>query len=132
MIENKHMDTSAFSVKVDHSIDETLLKLRESLSRERFEIISEEEVSYIAGLDAIGQNVRLLCKCNTEYSAVILKNEKALYVPVINILIFEIDQNSTEVTFIDPQLSLTPIQVSRLGQATVKVTKAMKEAIRYL
>jgi uncharacterized protein (DUF302 family) len=126
------MDTSAFSAKVDHCLDETLLKLRESLSRERFEIISEDDVSYIAGVDAVRQNVRLLCKCNTEYSAAILKNEKALSVPVINILLHEINQNSTEVTFIDPQLSLTPIQVSRVGQAAVKISKTVKKAILYL
>jgi hypothetical protein len=123
------MDASVFSVKVDHGIDETLLKLRELLSRERFEIISQEDVSSIVGLDAVRQNVRLLCKYNTEYSAAILKNEKALYIPEINILIREIDQHSTEVTFIDPQLSLTPIQVSRVGQATVKISKAVKKVI---
>ena len=126
------MNASVFSVNIDACFDETLLKLRKSLRKECFEIISEGEVSDRIDGKSINQNVRVLCKCNSKTSAELLKNEKAVYVPSINFLVHESDQNNTEVTVIDPLIVMTPIQAERMGQVAAKLREMLKNVIRNL
>ncbi len=126
------MNTFEFSVNIDAGFDETLLKLRESLSKEWFEIISESEVPDRVDGNFINQNVRILCKCNSKKSAELLINEKTVYVPSINFLVYESDINDTEVTVIDPFIAMTPGQAVRMGQVVVKLREMVKNVIRNL
>ena len=126
------MKASVFSVNIETSIDKTLLKLREALGKKWFEIIAESEVSDRLNGESINQNVCFLCKCNSKTSAGLLKNEKAVYVPSINLLVHELDQNNTEITVIDPVISMTPIQAVRMGQVAAKLGEMLKNVIRNL
>ena len=126
------MNTSGFSVKVDTCFDDTLLKLVRSLRKECFEIISEGKVPDNAQSSSTNKDTRLLYECNSNISAELLKNTKALYIPRVNLLVHELDQDNTEVTGIDPQIAMTPIQLERMGGAAVKLSEMLRNVMRNL
>ncbi len=126
------MSTYGFSVEIKACFDDTLLKLEESLRKEYFEIISEGKVPDNTESSSTNQDTRLLCECNSKISAELLKNQKAFYVPKVNLLVHELDKGTTQVTGIDPQIAMTPIQLERMGVAAVKLSKMLKNVIRNL
>jgi len=128
----KYMELSGYKLQIDEDLNDTLNKLGEILNKVGFEIISEDEVSDIADLNSVSQYVRVLCQCNSITSSKILSNEKAIYLPPISFIIEELNRHSTKVTVNDPQITLTPIQVKRLGQATVKLNEMLKNCINNL
>jgi len=126
------MNTSDLSVNIDIRFDEVLLKLRESLSKECFEIISENEMSDIPDDRFADRYLRVLCNCNSKISAELLKDEKAVFVPSTSFLVHEIDKNITEVTAIDPTIAMTPLQAERMGQVVTKLREMVRNIIRNL
>ncbi len=126
------MTTALFSAIMNAGFDETLLKLKKSLSRECFEIISESEVFGSARGDSFKKYVRVLCRCNSKISNELLKNEEVAYVPAINFLVLESGQNISEVTTVDPLLTMTPDQAERMERVASKLREMVKNVIRNL
>ena len=126
------MNTSDLSKNIDIRFDEVLLKLKESLSKECFEIISENEMSDIPDAGSASRYVRVLCKCDSKTSSELLQNEKAVSVPSINFLVHELDPNNTEVTVIDPLITMTSIQAERMDQIPTKLREMLKNVIHNL
>ncbi len=126
------MNTSGFSVKIEACFDDALLKLGESLRNECFEIISEDNMPDKADVKPKNQNVRLLCECNSKTTEELLENAKAFYIPRVNFLVHELDHNNTDVTGIDPQISMTPNQLERMGVVAPELSKMLKNVIRNL
>lgn len=117
------------------NFDDAINLVTEALKKEGFGILSEIDVreTFKKKLDINFKKYKILGACNPEFAHKAISNEDKIgvFLPC-NILVEESDNNSIEVSAVDPIASMSAVENDKLGSIAQEVQSKLKKVIESL
>ena len=117
------------------NFDDAINLVTEALKKEGFGILSEIDVreTFKKKLDINFKKYKRLGACNPEFAhkAISYEDKIGVFLPC-NILVEESDNNSIEVSAVDPIASMSAVENDKLGSIAQEVQSKLKRVIESL
>ena len=127
--------TYHFSKILEHTFENSVDKVKESLKNEGFGVVSEIDIkkTFKEKLDVNFNNYLILGACNPNYAlkAISSENKIGTMLPC-NVVVQELPDGKIEVSAVDPVASMMAIQNHKLGEIASEVQLKLKKVIENL
>jgi uncharacterized protein (DUF302 family) len=118
---------------VNYSFDETLLKVTEELKKEGFGILTEIDVKETLKkkLDVDFRRYKILGACNPPFAYKALQTEETLGVLLpCNVVVQEKDDNTIQISFINPMESMKNVGNPALEEIASEVSEKLEKVLQ--
>jgi uncharacterized protein (DUF302 family) len=120
---------------VSYSFDETIIKVTEELKKEGFGVLTEIDVKETLKkkLDVDFRRYKILGACNPPFAYKALQAEENIGVMLpCNVVVQEKENNSIQVSAINPMESMQAVKNDSLGEVALEVSERLKRVLENL
>jgi len=120
---------------VSYSFDETIIKVTEELKKEGFGVLTEIDVKETLKkkLDVDFRRYKILGACNPPFAYKALQAEENIGVMLpCNVVVQEKENNSIQVSAINPMESMQAVRNDSLGEVALEVSERLKRVLENL
>lgn len=126
------MNKYYFSKIVDLTFDQTVDKLRNTISNHGFGIVTELDVTetFKKKLDVDFRNYRIFGACNPKaaFKAISIENKIGTMLPC-NIIIQEFEDGKVEISAVDPVASMMAVENTQLADVAYEIKSQLADFI---
>ncbi len=121
-----------YSVTLSAGFDETIERVTEELQKQGFGVLTEIDVKATLKkkLDVDFRDYRILGACNPSFAYEALRNEDHIGVMLpCNVVVQKRDGDQVEVSAVDPVMSMSAVENSKLGEIAEQVRSNLRRVI---